>query len=90
MTEPTRNNTIVMIDVYSKLMAMKAIGKRRRKFKERIEQYGSTGGPAPMLTEQREANYRRQNGGGYQLTPRQRRRSRHKSAHAVKAGWLTA
>jgi hypothetical protein len=61
----TRNNTVSFIDTYNKLMVYKAIGKKRRKAKERAEK------PAPGMSADRRADaYRKQNGGNH-LTTRQ-------------------
>lgn len=61
----TRNNTVSFLDTYNKLMQFKAIGKKRRKAKERAEK------PAPGMSAARRADvYRKQNGGNH-LTARQ-------------------
>lgn len=53
----TRNNTVSFLDTYNKLMQFKAIGKKRRKAKERAEK------PAPGMSAARRADvYRKQNG----------------------------
>lgn len=88
MAEPTRNSTVRLIEVYNQLMAMKAIGKRRRKAKTRWDKHGTLGGPAPTLAEDRIAAYQVQNGTN-RLTPAQHRRVKHKAGHALRAGHLT-
>lgn len=66
------NNTVTHLQAYSRVMAFKAIGRQRRKAKER-EERGTTHGVS-LAFEARVNNYLKQTGAAGQLTARQLRR----------------